>query len=90
MTTRKYKDPTLQRIYDHYRSHPPIKDGRRHRGSSDRASFWDGVDNMRRGGRLLYLRISMGHVIYMAGRDSRNDDAVCNAERVNIAHGIMG
>ena len=88
---RQYKDPQNQRVYDHYREHPPIKDGRRHRGSSDRAAFWNGVDGVAlSGGRIPYRRLSYGWIIYMAGRDSRNDEAVRNAERINIAHGVTG
>jgi len=86
MKIRHYKDPMMQRAYDHYCAHPPIKDGRRHRGSSDRVTFWGGVDGIRR----IYPRNSIAHAIYMAGRDTRNNDTVRNAERVNIAHGIMG
>ncbi len=87
---RRYKDPMLQHIYDHMREHPPILDGRRHRGASHRAAFWQGVDGLLRGKSIPYVQQSQGWACYMAGRDSRNDEAVRNAERVNIAWGILG
>jgi len=88
MTRRRYKDPMLQRLYDHFRAHPPIRDGRRHHGASHRSAFWRGVDGIERDGRSPYVRGSQCQVCYMAGQDSRVDPAVKTALLTPVGAGV--
>lgn len=71
MKTRKFKNPQMQKVYDHYRT----ADITENRGSSDRAAYWNGRANL--GATYPHLmpsRSSISYAIYMAGVDRSADE----------------
>lgn len=72
MKTRKFKDPMMQRVYDHYRTAEISPN----RGSSDRAAYWNGRENL--GAKYPHLmpsRNTVIYAIYVAGVDRSGDDS---------------
>lgn len=71
MKTRRFKNPQMQKVYDHYRT-AEIADNR---GSSDRAVYWNGRENL--GAKYPHLipsRSSLSYAIYVAGLDRSTDE----------------
>ena len=70
MKTRTFKNAQMQKVYDHYRT----ADITANRGSSDRAAYWNGRENL--GAKFPHLlpeRSSVSYAIYVAGLDRSND-----------------
>ena len=71
MKTRTFKDPTMQRVYDNYRT----ADIKANRGRSDRAAYWNGREGL--GEKYPHLkpaRNTVIYAIYVAGVDRSKDD----------------
>jgi len=67
---RTFKDPMMQRAYDHFRTAEIKPD----RGSSDRAAYWNGREDL--GARyscVMPARSSLTYAIYMAGKDVQTE-----------------
>lgn len=70
MKKRKFKDPWMQKAYDHFRTSDITTDRR----SSDRATYWDG--RMNAGAKYsnrMPTRGTISYAIYMAGVDRSTD-----------------
>ena len=64
---RKFKDPMMQRCYDHYRT----ADIREDKGSSDRRAYWMGREGYP--ADRVAPRNSLTYAIWAAGADVRHD-----------------
>ena len=67
MKTRKFKDPSMQRCYDHFRTANIKPD----KGSSDRRAYWMGREGYP--AERVAPRNSLSYAIWAAGADVRKD-----------------
>ena len=70
MKTRTFKNPQMQKVYDHYRTAEIKPD----RNSSDRAAYWNGREGL--GSKYPHLmpkRSFISYAIYVAGVDRSGD-----------------